>query len=80
MGRARVLARREGVLETNGVFSVLDQVVRGLRERSGNCRTRTRSLPSNDFTSYEFSVRGVDGDLGASRRSGLTCRGGPGEH
>jgi hypothetical protein len=45
-GRARVPARREGVLEANGVFSRLIGEASGLREQSGGCRTRTRSLPS----------------------------------
>ena len=39
-------ARRDGVLEANGVFSRLIGEGSGLRERSGSRRTRTRSLPS----------------------------------
>ena len=38
--------RREGVLEAIGVVSPLIRVSSGLRERSGSCRTRTRSLPA----------------------------------
>jgi hypothetical protein len=44
--RNREGARREGVLEANGVFSRLIGEGSGLREQSGGCRTRTRSLPS----------------------------------
>jgi hypothetical protein len=43
MGRARVPARREGVLEANGVFSPLIRQGFGLRERR---IARTRSLPA----------------------------------
>ena len=42
-GRARVPARREGVLEANGVFSRLIEEGSGLREQR---IARTRSLPS----------------------------------
>ena len=46
MGRARVPARRKGVLEVNGVFSPLIREGSGLRERSSGRGTRTRSLPA----------------------------------
>ena len=45
-GRARVPARSEGVSQANGAFSSLIRVGYKLRERSGSCRTRTRSLPA----------------------------------
>src|ERR1700733_6387067 len=45
-GRSRIPARREGVFEANGEFSRLIGEGSGLREQSGGCRTRTRSLPS----------------------------------
>jgi hypothetical protein len=45
-GRSRIPARREGVLEANSVFSPLIRESSGLREPSGSCRTRTRSLPA----------------------------------
>jgi hypothetical protein len=48
MGRARVPARRESVPEANGAFSSLIREGYGLREQSGSCRTRTRSLPALD--------------------------------
>jgi hypothetical protein len=35
----------QGVLEANGVFSPLIREGSGLRERSGGCRTGTRSPP-----------------------------------
>ena len=44
--RSWIPACREGVLEANGVFSRLIEEGSGLREQSGGCRTRTRSLPS----------------------------------
>ena len=44
--RSWIPARREAVLEANGVFSRLIGEGSGLREQSGGCRTRTRSLPS----------------------------------
>ena len=37
--RSRIPARREGVLEANGVFSRLIGEGSGLREQSGGCRT-----------------------------------------
>jgi hypothetical protein len=37
-GRSRIPARREGVLEANGVFSRLIGEGSGLREQSGGCR------------------------------------------
>jgi len=42
---ARVPARR-GQVYNFGHSLTLDRVCRGLRKRSGGCRTRTRSLPA----------------------------------
>jgi hypothetical protein len=44
-GRARVLARRRRSRSPRCIFA-LDLEGSGLRERSGGCRTRTRSLPA----------------------------------
>jgi hypothetical protein len=46
MGRARVPARREGVPEPKAAFSSLIREKLWAGERSGSCRTRTRSLPA----------------------------------
>jgi len=44
-GRSRILARRRRSRSQRCIFA-LDLEGSGLRERSGNCRTRTRSLPA----------------------------------
>jgi len=51
-------ADEEGVLEANGIFSSLIKEGFRLRERSGSCRTRTRSLPG--WVRPRHTVRRID--------------------
>jgi hypothetical protein len=55
-GRARVSASRENVPQPKAVFSSAIKIGTRLRQQSGSCRTRTRSLPLVACVFYGLSL------------------------